>query len=544
MVRILQNENINSSLLKEMSPDEVEWVYNALDCCVTHEIFSEQEKNLDDIARRTENFSYALMAPVMEMSLRGTLIYEAEREKVLADFTEEFKRVHRNLMRIVREGIGLTEFNYASPKQVANLFYRILGIKPIKARSSTGVWSESTGRDALEKIQINLVAAPLAKHIITLRELSKKINMLKTAGEAPRWYTSYNIAGTNTGRFSSSDSDFGEGGNSQNIERRLRRIFIPDEGMKFCNIDLEQADSRNVGAICWDVFVESHGEEFAGSYLDACESGDLHTYVCRMWKPELEWGDDPSKFKEIADAHASWYREWSYRDGAKKLGHGTNYYGLARTMATHTKVATAIIAEFQEKYFGAFPVIGDKDHRDPKWNRETETYEYENWHQYVRVCLEHTGYIITPHFRRRRFFWGRPEDGTTLRAAIAYGPQSMTADEINTGILRVWRTLPEVQLLIQVHDSILVQYPERDEDEIIPKLLEALTIKWDLKRGRPFYVPVEAKIGWNWDDRFERGGKVENPFGLTAWRGPGADERKRPKFRELKGSTLSDFLDA
>lgn len=519
-----------------MTTDQVEHVYNALDCCVTHEIFTAQEKNLDATAAATEQFSYALAAPIMEMSLRGVRVYEYERRKTVETFLREHAKIKRNLKRIVEEGIGFLNFNYNSPTQVSKLFYDVMGFKEIKGRSSAGVWSRKADRDALERLQTNWLALPICKHIIALRELDKKINFLETPRDDDgRFRTSYNIAGTNTGRLSSSENDFGTGSNSQNIDRRLRKVFIPDKGYKFCNVDLEQADARNVGAICWQIFVESHGEEFAGSYLDACESGDLHTTVCRMAWKDLDWGDDPSLWRSVADRIA--YREFSYRDMSKKLGHGTNYYETPRTGAQHAKVSTSTVAAFQEKYFDAFPVIGDKDHTEPEWNNGR--YEYANWHQYVRTKLEHEGSLTTHFFNRRRFFYGRPEDGTTLRAAIAYEPQSMTADEIDTGIINLWRYMPEIQILLQVHDSILFQYPEELEDEIIPKALEHLTIRMELKRDRSFYVPVEAKIGWNWSDE-----SADNPYGLVKWKGPGADARKRPEHREIAGFKLNDILDA
>ena len=101
----------------------------------------------------------------------------------------------------------------------------------------------------------------------------------------------------------------------------------------------------------------------------------------------------------------------------------------------------------------------------------------------------------------------------------------MTADEIDQGILNVWRNFPKVQLLIQVHDSILLQYPEEMEADLLPGILDALTIRWELKRGRAFYVPVEAKVGWNWSDANKKTG--ENPSGLIEW--TGADNRDRPE---------------
>jgi hypothetical protein len=142
-------------------------------------------------------------------------------------------------------------------------------------------------------------------------------------------------------------------------------------------------------------------------------------------------------------------------------------------------------------------------------------------------------------FGRRRQFFGRSYEDATLREAIAYEPQSMTADEIDNGLLRLWRS-GRVQLLIQVHDSILFQYREEEEDEILPWALELLRIKLVLEKGREFCVPTEAKVGWNWGELVEWSrqdfidGKCteaqigtckDNPDGLIKWKG--GDDRKR-----------------
>ena len=491
-----------------MSTDEVDWIYNSLDVCVAFEVYASQLEQFDEVARNTAAFSHSLMAPIFEMTLRGVLIDLEKRDKVLTDFRWKKKQLADNLTQIVEEGIGYRtgEFNYRSPAQLKDLFYRVMNFNSIKKRNANGQYVPSVDREALEKLSKHWSAQCICNYMLTLRELDKKIQFLETDIDVDnRMRTSYNIAGTNTGRLSSSSSDYGTGTNNQNIERALREIFIPDPGYKFCNVDLEQADARNVGAICWESFVESHGEQFAGAYLDACESGDLHTTVCRMAWPDLKWPEARADWRAIADQVA--YRELSYRDMAKRLGHGTNYLGTPRTMAAHTKVETKPIEIFQGRYFEAFLSIPE-------------------WHRSVSDQVNQFGYVQTPHFARRRYFFGRPDDSRTLREAVAYGPQSMTADEIDQGILNVWRNLPEAHLLIQVHDSILIQYPEHLEATIVPQIIELLTIKWELKRGRPFHVPVEAKIGWNWADYNKK--TDENPSGLISWKGPGCDERKRP----------------
>ena len=519
MPKIIKNEELSPEVLRSMTVDEIDWVYNALDICVTHEVHQELTKDMTNAAHNTAAFSHSLMAPILEMTLRGVRIDLRERDRVLADFRYKHQAVASNLKEIVEEGIGFAPFNYRSPAQLKQLFYRVMGYKSIKKRNANGQYTPTVDRDALEKLQKHWTAGPLCRHIIFLRELDKDIQLLQTdIDDDGRMRTNYNIAGTNTGRLSSSESDYGTGTNNQNIKHALRKIFIPDEGMKFCNVDLEQADARNVGAICWENFVETKGETFAGAYLDACESGDLHTTVCRMAWPDLEWAIDAVTWRSTADATA--YREMSYRDLAKRLGHGTNYLGTPRTMAAHTKVEIKPIEVFQTRYFTAFPCIPE-------------------WHGYVSEQVSQFGYLETPHFHRRRYFFGRPDDARTLREAVAFAPQSMTADEIDTGLLNLWRHLPAVQLLIQVHDSILFQYPEELEAELIPQAIKLLTIEWELKRGRKFSVPVEAKIGWNWSNA-----SADNPSGLAKWRGPNTDTRTRPVVQASRGFSLSEALNA
>src|SRR5690606_33042117 len=90
-------------------------------------------------------------------------------------------------------------------------------------------------------------------------------------------------------------------------------------------------------------------------FLDFAESGDLHTAVCALCWRELDWTNDPKENRSIADQPA--YREKSYRDLAKILGHGTNFNGQPPQMSKHSKVATSFIVDFQSRYFGAFPEV-------------------------------------------------------------------------------------------------------------------------------------------------------------------------------------------
>jgi hypothetical protein len=259
--------------------------------------------------------------------------------------------------------------------------------------------------------------------------------------------------------------------------------------------------------------VDLHGESFAGSYLDACESGDLHTTVTKMARPELDWPTDPAEWRRYADTPIEAMRGKSYRDASKGWGHGSNYL-LTPASAVKKIPGVGIQAaiDFRDNYFSAFPCI-------PLWHEAVN-----------RDILDFAR--VTTIWGRQRYFFGRPGDPATHRAAVAYDGQSATADAINHGMMKLWRggkRFPGFQFLLQVHDSVMFQYDEECEDEIIPWALDALCVPLILARGREFIIPTDAKVGWNWGDYNDnpKYGPL-NVDGLKGWKGHDKRTRQNP----------------
>jgi len=464
------------------SYSEREWVYCGLDCCVTMEILDVIEPQLTNTTRATYNFRFDLQAPVLDMSMRGIRIDPNRKSAAIEDYGKIARLISSQLDRILRDGFGIDGLNHRSPAQLKEFFYTYLRLPEVKKRNAQGVYAASVDRDSLEHLATYWIAQPFVSRILLLRDVEKKIKVLETEMDSDgRLRTSYNIAGTETGRFSSSLSEFGSGGNLQNIEKKLRSVFVPDPGKKFCEIDLEQAESRAVGAIIWNLFQDP-------TYLDACESGDLHTSVCRMAWPNLPWTGDPKHDKDLAEQ--PFYRQHSYRFMSKKLGHGSNYGGTARTLANQAKIETNIVREFQTRYFAAFPGI-------------------LRWHTWVARTLLSEGQLTT-FLGMQRDFWGRRDDSATLRAAIAFEPQSVVGQLLNQGLLNLWRA-NICELLLQIHDAVLFQFPEELESQIVSQATKLLEIPIPLRHGRTLIIPAEAKTGWNWAPKAE-----DNPDGLAA----------------------------
>jgi DNA polymerase I-like protein with 3'-5' exonuclease and polymerase domains len=196
------------------------------------------------------------------------------------------------------------------------------------------------------------------------------------------------------------------------------------------------------------------------------------------------------------------YMHFTYRDMAKRGGHGTNYYGQPFTMARHLKVETSVMEDFQEDYFTAFPGI-------------------PAWHGNIIRRVQLDGVITTP-LQRKRIFFGRRTDDSTIREAIAFEPQSTIGDSLNLGLWRVWKHAPWIQLLGQVHDAILFQYPEEREAEALALVSKLLQVEIPI-HGRIMVIPNEAQVGWNW----KHYDPLSNPDGIKKWNNENGDNRKR-----------------
>lgn len=469
-------------------------IYNALDCCLTREVWNKTEPLLDPNTRLIYNFELAMRAPALEMMLQGVLIDKHARGQAIQELIHKRGRV-RYIIDTLATVIWGSGLNPNSPKQVADFFYGVMHIPPVY-KFDKGKRKVDTGRGAMEKLQAYFYAGPVARAILAHRDLGKQISTLQSGvDDDGRMRASYNPSATETGRWSSSRNVFGGGTNLQTITERLRYVFVASAGFKLAYIDLEQAESRIVGLLCWLLFDDAR-------YLDACEAGDLHTTVCMMVWPEMEWGRGNDR--EVADQ--TFYRHFSRRDISKRAGHASNYRGMATTVAGLLNVPVLVMQKFQHQYFRAFPGL-------------------PRWHSWVARELQIKRQLTTPLGRTRTFF-GRARDDSTIREAIANTPQSTVGDLLNLGLWRVWDKMNgRVRLLAQVHDAILIEFPEENENEILPQVQQELEIplSYALAPGEPprsITVPSEIQVGWNWQHA-----SASNLDGLKVW--SGNDDRTR-----------------
>lgn len=509
---------------QELSYLDNQQIYCGLDSCVTLEL----RKTLEDQYGKPNiiyDFERAMQGPYLEIMQRGFRIDQHSRQIAARELIAKIDFLQSCLNEFA-QAVWDMPLNPNSPKQLQEFFYDRMHL-PEQWINQKGERKLSLNREVLEKLDIYLYARPFTSLIMEIRNLKKQLQVFETEIDADgRFRTSYNIAGTETGRPSSSENAFGTGGNAQNIAPGLRYVFVADPGYKLCVIDLEQVEARDVGFFVGNLFGD-------WTFLDNCEGGDLHTNNSKLVWTNLGWTGDRKRDREIADG--IFYRDFSYRDMAKRGGHLSNYYGTAFTMARSLKIPQEVATEFQARYVrgGQFKDVNGK------WHEVEPAFPgIARWWQWTAEQLQTQGKIITP-FGRVRHFFGRPDDDTTLREAIAFLPQSTTADRMNLGLWRVWRYMPEVQLLAQTYDSITFQYLESaNEDQIIQDALNHLKIELKAKNGRSYIVPGEAKVGWNWGyyaDENSKGAQRLNLDGLKKWTLGKKDDRKRTTLLQRLG---------
>jgi len=261
-----------------------------------------------------------------------------------------------------------------------------------------------------------------------------------------RFRCSYNIAGTVSGRFSSSKNIYGTGHNLQNVPKGLcRSFFIPDPGYIFLEFDLSQAEARVVAWLA-----------NALPLIEGFERGiDIHTENAKRI-----FGESNKDLRTLA----------------KKLVHAANYGIGSNTFAYIAGIPTARARECLRLFFNAYP-------------------EIKYWQANVTQQVKQNHYLITPLGRKRLFlgYFNAPD-------AYSYIPQSTIGDLLNRGMTKVFNAGYEVML--QVHDSILVQVEIGKEEKAIKEIKELLTIPFSIN-GRELIVPVEVEIGVNWGEMKE-----------------------------------------
>jgi DNA polymerase-1 len=440
--------------MSDKTNDQMLWEYNAKDAAVTLECFYALNQELDMLGGHpTYDYMMDLLEPLIFMMLKGVLIDQDAISRHRTELTIKADIAEEKF----RSKYG--DINMNSPKQMMELITK-LGLKvPIKDGKPTA------DKKALEKLAVK---NPEFREVINVRESRKLISVYLDAPIDPidgRWHASFNSAGTETGRLSSSKGVFGSGTNLQNVPKHIRDIIIPDPGKVITEADLRGAEALVVAHLTNDPIL-----------LRLFEEGqNIHTHTAKMiWRcTDEEVKEDKYKHDEDGTETMSMY----YR--AKRVRHSGNYLASWVSLMHQLECTAAEAKSLLERFYANSPNL-------------------VKWHAEVAAQLQKNRTLITPLGRKRIFFdrYG-PE---LLRQAVAYVPQETVAHVINQGIINLYRTLcnnMDIDLLIQVHDSLVIQHLPEQTEMVHAAIKEQTKVDITIN-NRTFFIPIDIKTGKTW----------------------------------------------
>lgn len=227
----------------------------------------------------------------------------------------------------------------------------------------------------------------------------------------------------------------------------VRKMFIPDPGCVIMDADLAGADAQ---VVAW----EADDEDLKNAFRKGL---DVHSK-----NAEDLWGSAFTRLEGVAR-----HRK---RQQCKHAVHGTNYGGSPNALSHHPAIGWTVheADQFQKRWFSIHPKI-------------------KQWHTRTQRNLD-TSQTATNAFGYRRVFFDRPDKCFT--EALAWVPQSTVAITTFEGAIQLEERLPYVQMLLQVHDSIVFQIPKNKAQDYkaIQEALKVpipypdpLTIQWGIK---------------------------------------------------------------
>lgn len=439
--------------------NEERWTYNCKDTCITFEIESAQQSVIEAMGKRqVANIQNKLYHPVMR-SMRKGIRWNHE---LAEEYRQRIRQMTEERQDYLNQVIGF-EVNINSPLQMSDLFYRVLN-QPKRYNKEGSV---SCDDEALTKIAENEpLLEPITSRIAEIRSLKKCSDFLESKlTPEGRITTYYNIAGTDTYRFSSTSNAFGEGSNLQNLTDGTRnatlvlpnckKLLIPDPGHIYWDADFDSADLRIVAASANEQGVFDILNEGKKVYVEAMK----------------EYFKNPNMTKN--DPHYVTF---------KALCHGTNYLGSVKGLAKSTGLLVHEVDLVQKWYFGRFPNI-------KKWQNEIR--DQANKRKMVDNVF---GYKL--------FIFKRIE-GTVINEIIAWIPQSTIAILVNLAYIDLSNRFPDLNkveqfdVLQQTHDSLSGQFPIQQQEFYTKAILDAM--QRELKFDKPIVIPAEvhcSEVSW------------------------------------------------
>ena len=404
-------------------------------------------EHAQDMLNVMKNIDAPLVPVLMSLGSRGIRADVSALRALDAELSERISRIEREIFTVSGEAINLN-----SPKQVGELLFERLRL-PVVKKTKTGYSTDVSVLEELSRLPEPLCTIP--KHMLEYRECSKMatgfvqpfIKHAEDSGDG-RIHSKFLHTATGTGRLASRDP------NVQNLPvfgewaEKFRAAIIPGEGMSFVAADYSQIELR--------VLAHLSGED---RLIEAFAAGrDVHLETA-SWVFDLNPEDITPEQRRFAK---------TVNFG---LIYGMGAHGLAARMGIERRQAAGIVG----RYFEALPSVGSYLERSAREAKETGL--TRSIFGRIRPLKE----VTTIEGRGA---------GSIDRVAVNTPIQSAAADIAKIAMIRLHENLgaacPEALLVLQVHDSLIVETPDERAEEIERMLIEVM------ENIRAIDVPLKA----------------------------------------------------
>ncbi|MFA5935168.1 MAG: DNA polymerase [Candidatus Paceibacterota bacterium] len=419
-----------------------------------------EEINKRNLLNIWETIEKPLIPIIDKIEKNGVKIDKGELERLSKDYHKTLSELESKIW-----GFSGGEFNINSPKQLGEILFDKLGLKP-KNQKKTGTGALSTKESELEKMKDMHPIIPL---VFEYRELQKLLSTyidvipnLLDGGN--RLHAKFLQAGTTTGRLSSSEPNLQNIPNGSELGRNIRKAFTAEKGCKILAIDYSQIELRIAAFLSND-----------GKLLEIFRKGeDIHTAVAsEVFGVPMNEVD-----KEM-------------RRKAKVINFGI-MYGMG---VNSLKVNLGSTREEAQKYLDGY------------FNKFNGLARYlEN----VKIEAEKLGFTETL-FGRRRYFEGLRSKLPFIRAmaermAINAPIQGTEADVVKLAMVKIDEFLvkekleDKVKMTLQVHDELVFEVDEKIIDGVTEKIKKIMETLVPLEKTGGVVLKVEASVGDNWKE--------------------------------------------
>jgi DNA polymerase-1 len=395
-----------------------------------------------------------LLPVLMDMEMLGVALDTHELKQISTSMYGRVTELEQQIQDLAGHPL-----NVSSTQQLGAVLFEELGL-PAKAKTKTGY---STRAGILEELRD---LHPIIDLILEHRQLAKIKSTYVDAlpllvnRETGRVHTSYNQAGTVTGRISSSDPNLQNIPVRTELGRRVRSAFVAQEGWLLLGADYSQVELRILAHISQDpnlLAAFDRGEDIHSSTAAAVFGVPLSdvTPAMRRLAKTINFG----------------------------IIYGMGEYGLAQ----RTELSVEDARTFIENYFAGYEKVR-------AYLEETKTEAREE------------GYVSTLMGRRRYFpelqSSSRAHTGTKRaaeREAINMPIQGSAADILKIAMVRLYDRLQgegfAARMILQVHDELVLEVPGEEVRPVAGLVRSVMEDAWELDAA----LKVDIKTGKDWE---------------------------------------------